>query len=190
MSLTIITPPAGEPVTLAEIKSHLRLETSSEDSTILAMAKAAREQVEQSTHLALMPQTRQWRISAWPQADGAFTLALPIAPVRQVSDIAREDADGNWQTVPADIYDLIESQFPRLRFLERPAAPARKIAGIRITIEAGFADAQSVPAALKEAVLRLTAHFYEQREPYTAQRVREVPLSVAALLSSYRQVKL
>ncbi|HWA20765.1 MAG TPA: head-tail connector protein, partial [Caulobacterales bacterium] len=43
MSITIVTPPASEPLSLAEAKLFLRVEHDAEDDLIAALIGAARE---------------------------------------------------------------------------------------------------------------------------------------------------
>ena len=52
--LTVITPPAEEPLTLAAAKDFLRLGTNAEDALVGELIKAGRAQVEASTGLALV----------------------------------------------------------------------------------------------------------------------------------------
>ena len=54
MSLTLVSPPAAEPVTLAEAKSHLKLDTSDEDTLIASLITAARARAEWHTGRALV----------------------------------------------------------------------------------------------------------------------------------------
>ncbi len=46
MRATLTVPPAGEPLTLAEAKLHLRVDLSDDDALITALISAAREQAE------------------------------------------------------------------------------------------------------------------------------------------------
>lgn len=66
MTLTRIAGPAVEPITLSEAKAHLRVTDTVEDALISNLIKAAREEVEQATGLALI--TQEWRLylDSWP----------------------------------------------------------------------------------------------------------------------------
>ncbi len=57
MPAQLITPPATEPVTLAEAKVHLRLETALDDDYVTALISAARQYTEQVCWRALVTQT-------------------------------------------------------------------------------------------------------------------------------------
>ena len=53
MQSILIAPPAAEPVTLAEARSWLRVDTTDEDGAIASLISAAREIVEMTTRRAL-----------------------------------------------------------------------------------------------------------------------------------------
>ena len=57
MGIKVVTPPATEPVTLAEAKLHLRVDGSDEDALITRLISAAREQCEQELGRALADPT-------------------------------------------------------------------------------------------------------------------------------------
>ena len=61
MPSVLLTPPAVEPLTLAEAKSYLRVDTVDEDDTIAALIAAARLLVEAYARRALI--TQSWRLS-------------------------------------------------------------------------------------------------------------------------------
>ena len=55
--LTVITPPATEPITLNEMKLHSRIDGSDDDTLINALITAARMQIEQMANTKLITQT-------------------------------------------------------------------------------------------------------------------------------------
>ena len=56
MSLQLITPPAIEPVTLAEAKAHLKVDTTDDDTLITSLIAAARARAEWHTRRAFITQ--------------------------------------------------------------------------------------------------------------------------------------
>lgn len=170
MHLRLISGPEEEPITLSDAKSHLRVTTDADDTLISLWIAAAREQVEGLTGRALLPQTWELRIDRFPGWRRA--VELPIAPLLAVQSIAYSAADGTLTTVDASGYDVLQSGGPRAmpgRVLLSPAAlwpiaRARDAQAVRITYQAGYADAASVPAALRSAVLLLLGELYESRE--------------------------
>ena len=53
MGLKLVSPPEVEPLTLAEAKAHLRLDTDADDAYVSALITAARERIELFLRLAL-----------------------------------------------------------------------------------------------------------------------------------------
>jgi len=81
MTLFKTVEPAVEPVTLSEVKAHLRIDGTSEDDLLGGLVRAARQDVERSTGLALIDQSWRLVLDRWP-ASG--TVPLRIHPVREV----------------------------------------------------------------------------------------------------------
>ena len=71
MTLLRTGEPAAEPVTVAEVKSHLRLQHASEDDLIAGLIRAAREEVERATGMALIDQTWRLVLDRWPRGGRA-----------------------------------------------------------------------------------------------------------------------
>lgn len=57
MPVRLLTPPASEPVTLAEAKAHLRLDTVDDDTYVNTLILVARQYVEQACWRGLVTQT-------------------------------------------------------------------------------------------------------------------------------------
>jgi len=186
MSLLLITPPAEEPVSLAEMKTHLRVTGVSEDTGVSAYLSAARRAVEARGGLALISQ--QWRLTLDrpPQA----LLTLPRSPVFAVDSIAVIGRDGDVEEVDPDLYDIETGAVGRIRAAGVWPYSRKLMGGVRIDFSAGWVDAASAPEELKLAVKMLAAHFYESREAALPERLFAVPQAVDALIAPYRQVRL
>ena len=193
MSSILLTPPAVEPVSLAEAKAFLRVAHNDDDAVISALIAGARSHVEAQTRRALITQT--WRLvrDAWP-ADGR----IAVVPVPLVEIVAARvfDLDGAPQAIDLDAFVADTAAAPAIIAFASwslPApAPGRKVGGIEIDVDVGYGDeAADVPAPLRQAVQLLVAHWYENRGLIAVgQSVALLPTTVAALLSPYRVLSL
>ena len=186
MSLTLLSPPVGEPVTLDEAKAHLRVDASDDDTLIIACFVAATRAVEARGGIALL--TQGWRLTLDQAPDE--TLSLPIDPVQAIDAVSVINSNGDGEIVDPSLYEFAPGAPGRLRRAAPWPQPASKLDGVTIDFTAGFGAAADVPAPLKQAVLILTAHFYEQREAASDDRLYTVPQTVDALIAPYREVRL
>ncbi len=183
-----IAGPAREPLTLAEAKAFLRVDSDAEDALIAALIAAARRAVEAATGRALLAQS--WRVvrDAWPPS-GVF--ALPVAPVQALLAVRLRAADGSVAELEPARLRLTVDRTPALIHLD-PAtlpAPGARFGGIEIDVRAGYGDAaDAVPEDLVQAVRLMLAHFHEHRDA-PGDTLRP-PATVAALLAPYRLVRL
>jgi uncharacterized phiE125 gp8 family phage protein len=185
----LTTPPAVEPVSLAEAKAHLRVGHADEDALISTLITAARWHIEAATGLRLISQG--WSVFAddWPE-DGL--LELPLFPVIAINDLKVYGEDDVAAVIdPAHYLADRASRPPRLMLRpgrSRPR-PGRRLNGIEILLTAGFGTAVAdVPMPLREAMLKLIAHWYAHRGDDDG--TRHMPPSVNALLGAYREVRL
>ena len=191
MSAILLTPPAIEPVTLADAKHFLRIEHDDDEDVIEALIAAARTHVEARTRRALINQT--WRLTrdVWPAAG-----LLPILPVplREVAAVGIYRDDGMLQMLDVDIFHIDTVSEPAILAFERGAlpAPGRISGGIEIDIVVGYGDAtEDVPAPLRQAVRLLVAHWYENRRLVAASgEVASMPVSVSSLIAPFRVLSL
>lgn len=191
MALLLTTPPALEPVSLAEAKAHLRLDGDDEDALVSSLIETARIHVERTLGLALLTQGWSLLLDRWPDAP---VLKFPLGPVQAVSAVEVAHADGGTQAFAPEHYFLDTASIPARLALtgSQPwPVPGRRMAGIGIAFTAGFGDgAGDVPRPIRQALLLLVAHWFENREPVSLSAAVEVPATAAALLAPYRRVRL
>ncbi|MGE0280225.1 MAG: head-tail connector protein [Rhizobiaceae bacterium] len=160
-------PPEAEPVTLAEAKAYLRLQSDSEDDLVTGLVKAAREDVERATGTALIDQGWRLVLDAWPV--NGIAMLMPF-PVKEITSVTAYGSEGEaWVVNPADYLLDANSRPARLYFETRPE-PLRVMNGIEIDFTAGFGEAgPDVPDLLRRAILLLVAHWYEFRAQVSAE---------------------
>lgn len=191
MSLVMTSPPAVEPATVAEAKAHMRIDTDAEDILIGSLVLTSRLHIETALSLALITQSWKLTLDRWPQSR---EIELPLAPLRSVGGVRVIDASGNATTVSDQSYLVdVASRPPRLIWNNSvPQLPGRAAKGIEIDLTAGFGDsAASVPAPLKHAILMLTAHWYEHRDPREiGQDGARIPDAISDLITPFRTIRL
>ena len=187
MGLVLTSGPATEPVTVAEAKAHLRVDTSNEDTLIASLILTSRLHVEAALGLALITQSWRLLLDRWP-AEKDFE--LPMRPLQSIDAVRVYRADGAATVINADDYIADTASVPprlvRTGVIWRQ--PGRSANGIEIDFTAGFGDAaEDVPAPVRQAVLLLIAHWYERREPIEVGSAdARIPAAVSGLLDPYR----
>lgn len=184
----VVTPPEVEPVLLSEAVEHLRLDSLDEEAWLNRAIRAAREHVEAFTGRALITQTLEVALEGWPGA----TLALPRPPLASVTSIKYFDQAGVEATVSSGDY-LVDTRSTPGRVLLRtpaswPGVTLQAANGVVVRYVAGYGDEpEDVPAAMRQAILLLVGHLYENREAtLTGTIVTTMPFGVERLLWPYR----
>lgn len=185
-NLTLKTAPTTEPVTLAEIKAHSVVDFGDDDALLDMYARAARQQVENDTGLCLIDQT-------WLQLHESFEgeIALYKSPKAAVQSLKYIDTNGAEQTLATDQYTVGErfglarvcpsygNSWPSIR---------KGLGAVSIEYTAGYgADGNAVPAPIKQAIMVMTEHLYENRGIATPVALTEIPASYDALISPYQR---
>lgn len=187
MALKLITAPTTLPVTLAEAKAHIRVDIVDDDTTITAMLGAAVQMAEQATGRALMPQTWKLTLDDFPDA-----FELTRVPGISITAVTYVDTAGATQTLSNALYRLDNADDFGYAYVV-PAYGTSwpdtnpEINAVTVTYVAGYADAASVPEAIKSWIKLQVGAMYENREAETAQRISPVKLGfVDALLNRYK----
>ncbi|MDG3574854.1 head-tail connector protein [Rhizobium sp. YJ-22] len=159
MTYALIAPPAAEPLTLAEVKAHLRLDGDDEDGLLTGLIRTAREHLERMSGLALISQGWRLYLDRWP--DGPARIGK--APVRAIDAVTVYDAAGDAVSVALDGHVLDGEAVPARLMMAQNPATARAVNGIEIDFTAGFGTAVDVPDGLKRAMLTHIAQMFACR---------------------------
>ena len=186
-ALALDTAAARNPISVAEVKTHLRITGTDDDLYLTALIGAAVAYVDATGVLGRAMITQSW--AQWvPQSPGWVRLA--IGPVQSLTSVQYYDADGTLQTDTLGNFELwLDGDYhvckPKTGF-SWPSAQSRGDA-IKIVYVTGFGDDDTdVPAGLRHALLMLVAHWYESREPVTDGQQYDTPLAFDALIGVQR----
>lgn len=180
MSLTLLSPPASEPVSLAEAKAHLKVDSDAEDALIETLITAARARAEWHTGRAFVTQSWRLNLDAIP---AGLIAEIPLPPLQTVSEVAVTDADGIRRVLDASDYTVDAASEPARVIFTKAPANLRRFDAVEIAFTAGYAE---VPAAIRQAILVIVGDIYAHRGDSDAVCG---PQS-AALLAPYRIFKL
>jgi uncharacterized phiE125 gp8 family phage protein len=186
MTIRIITPPASEPVSLAEAKRFLRVDHTHEDDLITTLIGAAREAVEAGIGRALITRRVRESLDIWVR-EAAQGAVLGLGPVTDVVAVRLLADNGSQSVLEPERYRLEGNRDrPRLVFASGVPATLRAIGGIEIEYDCGYADeADALPVALRLATLQIVASLYELRQGDGA-----IPETARALMRPYAPVRL
>ncbi|MCA9903833.1 MAG: head-tail connector protein [Anaerolineae bacterium] len=186
MTPYVITAPVGEPVSISDAKTHLRIDLSDDDALLGAYITAARQKYEELTWRALMTQTLGQRLALWPSCDH---IALRRPPLQSVTSVTYTDSDGNAGTLASSDYNVYANGDAGLIWLKHgkswPSVTLQPGPSILITYVAGYGGAEDVPEIDRQAIRLLVGHFYENRENVVAIQgitVAELPMAVRSIV--------
>lgn len=187
MTITDITAPPLEPVTLSATKEFLRVDSDHEDALISDLIKTARERVEYMARTTLI--TRRRAYSSSKTCTGQFY--INHSPVKFIHKLAVLDGADNETEIPlGDVYINKRASPVSISMRRRDVFSDYAVDAAAVTAEfdAGYGPMpDDVPLQLRQAVLLLIAQGYEHREDALT---RPVPMLVDALLMPYRTVRL
>ena len=188
--------PTGEPLTLAEVKKNLKVDTTDDDDLIGALIVTAREYVEDKTGLVLVPRLvtetvrdlgRWIDLSSWPVSQ-ITAIRVPVAGVMTTL------AAGSWQAsyVRRPVRVLPIAWGWSIGTLFGGCGHRPPTLPVEIDVQAGYATPDLVPMRAKQAMQLLVGSWYSNRsavESGARAAAIEVPLGVAELLRGLRLVQ-
>jgi uncharacterized phiE125 gp8 family phage protein len=184
-TITLVTPPALEPVPLQDMKDFLYVDFSADDKLIMRLIRTARMAVETYTRRALLTQEWLYAIDYFPgyellyTARGYPSLLLPKPPFQAVQSIQYVDVFGDVQPLPEQTdygkdsslfygYQLDpgnETQPARLTPpWARPFPPTRRVPrAVQVDFTCGYCDAAYVSIAAN-ALNAITGYTFPQSD--------------------------
>ena len=185
MFLARITDASEDVLTLAEVKAHLRVTSDAEDALIGNLVKAAQDYLrgpEGRLGRALASET--WEMRCKPVA--RYEARFPMPDATALVQVSYLDADGAEQI--ATLSDFRYYGGHTGTYVEPvvgkswPTALDREDA-LRLRLTVGYGAASAVPYDIKQALLLLVAHWFENRELMGTGK--EMPMAVESVISKY-----
>lgn len=185
----VTTEPTVEPITLAEAKTHLRVDHNDEDDYIESLIIAARQWAENETHRRFINTTLRLSIDCFPEV-----IRLPGGKTQSITSIVYIDTAGVSQTLSTSYYTTdTDSEPARIVQAYGYAWPAIRYDpnAVKVTYVAGYgAAATAVPDGIKAAISLVVGNLYENREAtISGTIIAEVPMAAKALLDPFRLVE-
>lgn len=186
-----VTTPGASPVSVEEMKAHLRIEGSDEDSHVSALLAAATRAIDGPDGYGVAMRAQSWTLTldAFPAGglrsrEGA--IRLPGWPVTGVTSVIYDPAGGGSPaTLDPAAYRLSVGREPA--FLEPvspwPSTDAR-LGAVRVLYALGRADAAEVDPGLLQALRLLVAHWHANREAVAPGGMAALPLGFEMLMSA------
>lgn len=190
---------AAQPVTLDEMKKHLRIDFDAEDETIAAYLLAAIERAETISGRTLINSTWKYSLDAFPALlpgeyqppvratidrilsawANAFVIELPKPPLSDVQSVKYAASSNDLVELDKSLYVVDSDNDPGIIYpiinTYWPTTQAVPNA-VQITYTAGY---DNVPEKYKLAIKMMAAHFYNNRADNA-----DVPSAARMLLQS------
>jgi len=187
MALILVSPPAGEPVTLAEAKRDMRIDDdfTEHDLLIEANITAAREQFERVCNRAFIGQ--QWEMTAARFPLPGESIVLPFSPLISIDSVAWQDTAGNWNLLEEEVgYFIDASEPPKIVAHSWPVTRGTP-GSVKITFTAGYGAADDVPEGIKNAIrMFCKAEFEASFQASSGSEYERRMAAVTALITPFR----
>lgn len=199
MAEKLITAPTVEPVTRAEAKAQLEIESAVTDWDTLVdtKIKAARGLVERYLNRALVQQTWKLQLDRFPAEP---VIHIPRPPLQSVTSISYVDTDGTTQTLASSKYtvDLLSEpgrvEIKHASGEEWPdtldqigAVTITYVCGYDVTNSSPISYTANIPQDIKDAILIAVTDLYENREMNAAGVSLTFSQTIESLLFNHRR---
>ena len=171
-------------ITVADLKAHMRVTHTHEDTLISALRSAAISWVEEHCNIKLGSYTARGYLP------GFYNSYIPIGPVTAISEVkyqttADKDYTSDLTTLAAGKWYTDEiSQPARIAFRDYPSVYEYALTPVVVTFTAGYS---TMPAPVLQAIRLLVSHLYENRQEEVAGTITaRLKFGLEALLNPFR----
>lgn len=185
-TVQVTTPPGDEPVDLATVRQHCRVDTTADDNLLAGYLTASRIMAEGYLSRALLTQTLLWTVRPESmlrpeRSHLRHPIELPRAPIQSIESVTVLDDRGNSTTILPATLPITPPPFTGY-IIDLTTTPARLTVGpdtpltggfllrhtrlqhVQVSMVAGYSDdATGVPQTIIQAILMTTAFLYEHR---------------------------
>lgn len=194
----VTTAPVYRPVSVDDMKSHMRVTHSNDDTYIGLLIDAAVEYCQDIQDRAYITQTITYYLDEFPDCGHIY---LPRAPLASVTSVTYTPLDTETPTVFAAASYRVDTWTEPGRIVLKddydwPADELIEANGLVIVYIAGYGTNSSadgrpatMPHSIVHALKLLVGHWYENREAVGDQssgNMVEVPIAFERLLQQYR----
>jgi len=164
------------------------VDSGDEDSYISLLIAAATDVVEALTGQMFISRDVRAYFDEWEEC-----MELPTSPVQQLLSVVYDDSNGDEQDFTESmILDADDHQLPAVIYINPdfsyPTLQYGRMSTVRVDYTAGYT---TIPAKIKQCILFLVSHWYNQREPVingTAVLANQVPYTFETVLNSFRLI--
>ena len=178
--------PEAEPITVAELRSHLHVDAQN-DLLLNSLISSARLFIEAETGVRMLSQRWRLLLNEWPPK----IIELPVWPIIEISHIKLLGSPS--KLVNDASYELETAARPAVLMVDGAALPRplRRRYGIELEVLVGFgANADNLPEDLKLSVMLLAAHWFDMDDWSPYRNAPTVPPHVQDMINHHRLARI
>ena len=172
-------------IDVADLKTHLRITFSDDDSYIAALEKAAVHRIEEFTNTYLLETTLIQYGNSFSDLNILFK-----SPMKSTGTTISYRSSAAWVTLSASNYEVVyQIKPPRIYPAEDNSLPDADdvFTAWKCNYTAGYASASDVPDPLIQAIKIVVADMYENRQSViVGKMVSEIPKTAQYLMNPYK----
>ena len=182
----VVTPATSNPITLTEAKTHLKVDTTADDTFITNLIKSATSSAQEYTNRFFIQTTIQQVGDKWEDISN-----LLKSPVASVTNIKYVDTSGSLQTLSTDVYFVDDVNKPaRIGLKPNQSFPEiiDRLNAVQVNYVVGLATgSDEVEEGIRQALLLTNGNWYQNRQAVvTGTIATELPMNAKFLLNQYK----